>query len=300
MVTHLKLVGGLGNQMFIYVAGMYLKVLLGHDVKFVDGSLSLVGGNVSHPNSSLNQLTWGEDLLRNSGASSLEATVLDVLAGIESRIFGPNPVLRCSPKTYTSRVTGYDPEILNLKKGTYIRGYFQTYKFFHELSHFDPPPMPQVIDPGGEFVEARRHFRESRPLIVHLRRGDYTAHSSLGILDFSYYRKAIEILQERNLTEGREVWIFSDSKVEAHKLADFLSINATPVSSRFNLGVAEELLLMTEGSAHVLSNSTFSWWGSKLSSSSELTICPTDWFRAAPSPEFLLPEEWIKAPSQWA
>ena len=49
------------------------------------------------------------------------------------------------------------------------------------------------------------------------------------------------------------------------------------------------------GSAYIIGNSTFSWWGSFLSHSiNPPTIAPEPWFTGMNDPNELIPPEWIR------
>lgn len=299
MITKLKLVGGLGNQMFIYVAGMYLNKIHGHNVEFIDGSKSVMGGNIPHKNSDLETITWGRGKLANIRHSRLEASTLDVVAALQTRGLDIHRMFSVAPETYTSQVFGYDPFLSEKSTGTYIRGYFQTYKFLDELMQKNLLDSPEVADPSFEFIEARKHFKETRPIVAHIRRGDYELNGSIGLLGFGYYESAMRMLQDRGIASGRHVWVFSDSPSAARELAAVLGQDTRPIRDKFRLSAAEEMLLMAEGGSHIISNSTFAWWGSALSSSSRLTVAPSQWFKDGSTHLALLRDSWLRSPSHW-
>jgi hypothetical protein len=285
--------------MFIYVAGMYLQKICGHNVEFIDGSKSVVGGNIAHKSSTLDTLSWGQGNLGRIRRSRVEASILDLVAALQIRGLRLHLMTRAVPETFTSQVLGYDPALGNQSAGTFIRGYFQTYKFLDELTQANLLEMPEVADPSHEFSEARKQFKDTRPIVAHIRRGDYELNSSLGLLGFGYYESALRTMQERGKVSGRDVWIFSDSDSAAQELAAVLGKNSRPVRNEFHLSPAEEMLLMAEGSVHIISNSTFAWWGSALSASSELTIAPSNWFRSGSTHVALLRDSWLRLPNQW-
>lgn len=136
-----------------------------------------------------------------------------------------------------------------------------------------------VVSPSTAFLGAREEFQISRPIIMYMRRGDYLDNSSFGVLSTDYYKSAILSLKQRGLYRGKDVWIFPDSVRAAREFAVEIGPDARALSDHYSLSAAEELILMTEGSLNVISNSTFSWWGAKLSTSSLLPISPNTWFK---------------------
>jgi hypothetical protein len=297
--TTLKLVGGLGNQMFTYVAGVYLAKFLSHTVEFIEGSRSLVGGNISHPNSDLRHLSWGENPSFPIRKSRWSATYLDVVAGLQ----GKNPLLDSflshGPRAYTSRELGYDENVISIAPGKYIRGYFQTDFYYNALAQNNQLEMPSIVNPSSDFVRARQEAADVRPVVMHLRRGDYRISRSDSLLSLDYYREALDHLEKREPLKGRAIWIFSDSKKDATELASGIGKGARVVSDSYTLSVAEDLLLMTEASSTIMSNSTFSWWAAKLSSTSNRVVYPSPWFSNGFN--FIQPstENWVSVDSHW-
>ena len=62
----------------------------------------------------------------------------------------------------------------------------------------------------------------------------------------------------------------------------------------------EVLLLMSIGAAHIIANSSFSWWSARLSRFTTAVIAPDPWFRNRATPEELLPLDWNIQKAQWA
>lgn len=299
MTTTLKLVGGLGNQMFIYVLGRYISEFFDREVAFVDGSKSLIGGNTTHAGSSIEALSWGSNPSFSWSKSLPSATYLDLVAGLQARLGVKEGASRIFPNTYTSGVPGFDPALESIKGEVFIRGYFQTPIYFDALVARGLLESPSVANPSTAFLRARDEFRRTKPIILHMRRGDYLDSSSTGVLSIEYYKSAISLLEQRGLLGGKEIWIFSDSTQAARELAGEIRPTAKALSDHYTLSVAEELMLMAEGSSNVISNSTFSWWGAKLSTSSKFTICPKTWFKNGNTTNELSVEGWLEIESQW-
>lgn len=106
---------------------------------------------------------------------------------------------------------------------------------------------------------------------VHVRCGDYTG-TGLDILGKEYYEKAAEKI----LSEDADVkfYVFSDDREKAEKLlSPFMKkivFCDTPASHAY-----DDMYLMSRCRHHIIANSTFSFWGARLSADkSGITICP--------------------------
>jgi hypothetical protein len=56
---------------------------------------------------------------------------------------------------------------------------------------------------------------------------------------------------------------------------------------------------MQFGGAHIIANSTFSWWGAYLSRSTKIVIAPGSWFKDLEEPLDLIPPEWKRIKNDW-
>ena len=106
---------------------------------------------------------------------------------------------------------------------------------------------------------------------VHIRRGDYLNFPEKhAVLSMDYFFKAIEKFPERS-----QIIIFSDDKafVKKHWKLDEQPIW---VNERFDF---LELWLMSLCNHQIISNSSFSWWGSFLNvRTNKRVIAPSEWF----------------------
>ncbi len=130
-----------------------------------------------------------------------------------------------------------------------------------------------------------------KPLIVHVRLGDYEENPQLGILPKSYYFEAIR--ECFNKFDHGAIWLFSDNPSTAlgfipEKFKHLVRILDSPRDTP-----PETLNKMRYGYAYVLANSSLSWWSANLSIwSNPHVIAPSPWFRALDEPKNLFPREW--------
>ena len=152
-------------------------------------------------------------------------------------------------------------------------GYFQSSKNFFGMESY----IKDVFEPSESFLNK---IKSLYPILfsnectsIHIRRGDYLSISDiLPTLDISYYQNCLSKIKNIN-----HVFIFSDDKKWCHEnLQFFAKYNCTIVE---NLEDYEELWMMSLCTNNIISNSTFSWWGTFLNKKErKQTFAPNVWF----------------------
>jgi hypothetical protein len=199
---------------------------------------------------------------------------------------------------YNSRIVGYDPVAEEVYRKRY-RGYYQSFIYGEALQAEIPGGLLSTKESTGWLFENINSANEIRPIMMHVRRGDYfKVQLEFGILSEDFYLNALRIL--RNTGNTKPVWVFTDSPELLDKsfIAKFDFGSKIVIPPRDSTA-AESLTLMQYGSANIISNSTYSWWPAFLSKSSSQIICPSKWFRNMETPRFLIPEKWTQLNSDW-
>ena len=283
----IKLVGGIGNQLFGYFAAFDL-------------------ANLNNCNLYLDVSDMRQK--RNRQHVSIESLILpgEFYAKKEypkllQRIFGKiqrllsNNVLK--QKIYFSKVIGFDENIYKLEPNIKIHGYFQSYVHFKKYKDIF----------GGLKLRAESEWFKKHSLdaqnnsftCLHIRRGDYVEHQEIyGLLSSEYYINALEMASQ--WTQNRNLWVFSDDIEAAKKV--LINIKGWKIEwvdpSQTNDPV-EQLLIMSKADCFILANSTFSWWSAALGKESSYVIAPTKWYRGIDDPLYLIPENWHRCESLW-
>ena len=196
-------------------------------------------------------------------------------------------ILLCEGVGYSSNLQEY---------GNFLIGYFQSHQ------NFEGTPEVKEIIQGLELISLDLEYRalveqieQLKPIVVHIRRGDYLQEKSIGLLSSQYFRSEVNYLQR--LFPGSPVCAFSD---QPEVLREMLSgIEFTQIDTS-QLNSAQTLNLMSYGRAFVLSNSTFSWWAAYMAKESNcFVISPKPWFQNAREPKRLIPVQWKTSASQW-
>lgn len=291
-----NLVGGIGNQLFIYFAGQYVEYFSEKQVFYRQITLSK---NDSIHTSSLLDLDIEINLLSTCRARQKLSTFLllldrriQTLLKKSSLAHGTFPSISYFPEHY-----GYDENLLSNIHKKQILGYFQAAFYFEKTLPILSFKF-SLKNPSKQFLKDSEVATSISPIILHIRRGDYVKNPQIGILSRQYYKNAIEKVEA--LIGERQIWVFSDDINSARNLLNFLP------GSRFRFintdsynGDSESLALMTKGLGLITSNSTFSYWAGVFSKNAQIIVAPSKWFRAQADPEGLIPESWAKVTSIW-
>lgn len=293
-----ELVGGIGNQLFIYAAGQWFARQFGWSVSYDARMLSIEkahGGLITDlyitgPVATLKgRLTLGRLI------ASLERVVRKQLNYLNERAFG-------GIFGQGIFIGGHDfkPDSIVTNGYKYVSAYFQTYRYSLEILSSLKFEYRLKFE-STWLIEKRAIARKTAVLAIHIRRGDYVSlRESFGLLSAEYYRNAIEALRNRGF-HWDEVWIFSDDIEGARDLISTVVSheNVSYIEPPEGTNPIESLMLFSESSVAIIANSTFSWWASFLSTSTKAVVAPSSWFRSSPGPQELIPESWLLIPSDW-
>jgi hypothetical protein len=194
---------------------------------------------------------------------------------------------------------GWEARLDDTPRGSTLKGYFQTYRYFEEFIKQETPILIEPLQPSEWYLKMASDAKEATPIALHLRRGDYVNHlDSIGVLSTEYFLRALDQLLDRLGRHDSEVWVFSDSietvKGELGNLKGNIRFITPPTDS----SAAENLSLFSMASAHVISNSTFSYWGAMLGSGS-MVVAPQKWFSGWEDPLDLIPPNWHRLESEF-
>ena len=270
MTVVVRLRGGLGNQMFQYVAGLSLahknncKLML-------DQTLCLTDPRRPY---SLDQ--WG---IKAVGLNPF--LIKSRLCFIEVNKFLGNllPLSKCLGTTYFEKGFGYDSGLYEQKGLTFISGYWQSCRYFKNIEVH----LRHSFSFSNESFTGKSTLlsalSEKNSIAVHVRRGDYVSHAEAnvkhGVQSLAYYRKAIAIAQAAG---GNKVFYFSDDpQWVKERLMRYC--HGVVVSGNDSMSDAQEMWLMSRANHHVIANSTFSWWAAWLGKKEgQCVVVPKQWF----------------------
>jgi hypothetical protein len=172
-----------------------------------------------------------------------------------------------------------------------IIGYFQTYQVAVEIQKRKIQLFSQICE--DEYLKYKSLADREKPLLVHVRLGDYKSEDSFGILSSDYYKDAIEHAWRSE--SFKKIWLFSDEPEQAIQRIPHEFRSQTRIMESQQLGSAETLRIMSVCRGYVIANSSFSWWAAYLSEcENAIVVAPSPWFTGLPEPTDLIPSNWVR------
>lgn len=266
----IRLMGGLGNQMFQY-ALMKRFESLGVD-SYLD--LSWFSQNNAHNGIELNRafgIDVSKKIAKEYECKKLGYTTYDLLHKICHRWLGKRTYI----EQHGSEAIIYDNTILQ-RDNIYLSGYWQSYKYFDCIKNVLKKDFEFKIDIIDDNLI--KNIKGGESVSLHIRRGDYIGNKLHdGICNKEYYRNAINYIN--NKLEKPYFYIFSDDKEWCREnLIDLFMNNYLLVDFYDGDRSYADMYLMSICKHHIIANSSFSWWGAYLNYDSEsITLCPNRW-----------------------
>lgn len=280
-----RLIGGLGNQLFGYYAGAALAAHHGVPLR-LDTSWTR-HGVTDHGIEILKFDLPGEWLSNDSWRAQLSAPGT-VPGRALAKAVREIPALGRPLRIHEAPGVGHDLTLLDQPPGTRLRGYFQSWQTVAYAVQHGYPRRPTLERPSEWLERMITRARDEGPIAVHVRRGDYAKVPDLGLLGPAYYEAAIERVRRQG--NSGPLWLFSDEPEDALPALGRYSKEAEPVTSPD--GAASEMLAMSYAVANVIANSTFSWWGAWMGDPGRSVVAPDPWFTSGPTIDGLLPPAW--------
>lgn len=195
---------------------------------------------------------------------------------------------------YVNKGVGYSHEVpLDEHKSLHLIGYFQTFKWLERGDSTGGLKNIKTRIKSPQLMELIELAATEKPLVVHMRFGDYRLENSFGLLTPRYYQDSIRELWKSERFQA--IWVFSDEIDQAQKYlseSEFKDIRFIPDVAKSS---AQTLEAMRLGNGYVIGNSSFSWWAARMSYSyGAPVIAPTPWFIGQNEPKELIPQNWIR------
>lgn len=278
-MIYVRILGGLGNQMFQYAAGHALAHRLNTELVLDFRENERLG---PRPLTAVFDLT-----VKQPERLPPDRSEHPVKYGLW-RLWGTHP------KHYREAGLGYNARFSELKDETYLHGYWQTEKYFAPIAQ-DIRECFRIVPPASAENRAMAdRIANSNSISLHVRRGDYLTTSSHGVCTEGYYLAALDRIREAS-DATPTVFVFSDEPEWAH---DNLELPCEKIVVDLNGPSTdyEDLRLMSLCQHNILANSSFSWWGAWLNENPDkIVVGPEQWFadKKLSNPD-ILPDSWLR------
>ncbi len=291
-----RLSGGMGNQMFQYSLGRALSIKynvpLRLDTTFIEHRIKMP--NILRPNFSFRNFDLDVFNIQAEIATPQDISFWNrpILSGKIMLII--DAVLRkLAVFKGWEKSMNFNEKILSLGPNAYLQGFWQSQKYFEniadEIRHDFTLKDPVSVATQDLISE----IKNTESVCVHLRRthGGGSYHTKY---DMDYYDNGIKYISDKKKID--KIFVFSDD-IEWCKeniKFDFPTFFAgKEYAGKKGEG---DLFLMSNCKNFIIPNSTFSWWGAWLSTSSDkIVICPKSWYSDnSINTDDLIPESWVR------
>lgn len=290
VISHI--LGGIGNQMFQYAAGRSLSLTNGQRLLL---DVSDFSNYRLHQGFELSRVF---NVIEEKADASTVHEILEWRANplIKKILRRPQFVWLRGKRFVVEPHFNYWPDFFNLTEDCYLSGYWQSERYFKPFESVIRRDFTFREPLIGRNAEIASEITRAQSVSLHVRRGDYVSDSKTGhvmdVCSLEYYRKAISYIAER--IERPVFYVFSDDMAWVRQNLS-MSFPCIYVDHNRLAESYRDMQLMSLCQYHVIANSSFSWWGAWLNSSSEkLVVAPRSWFRNGTDDRDLIPNEWIR------
>lgn len=278
-----KIKAGLGNQMFQYACGRAMAMRTG-------GALKLDVSDWAHDREKVRSYLLGSFDIAGSVATDEE---------IKEMIYPHGEFMARARRKMVSilRIHGSKNRIIKRHGDIYLDGFWQSENYFLDQAGQIRKDF-KLKNAFGTAAEGISKQISGGPtaVSVHIRRGD-NAHSpssmkSFGCPGIDYYSSAIDKLTAE--IGPLKLFIFSDEIEWARE--NLRTDHETVFVSQDCIDPCEEIALMSLCKHHVISNSTFGWWGAWLNANPDkIVVAPRRWaLQNIQEYKDIIPAGWIR------
>lgn len=271
-----KLMGGLGNQMFQYAFGKRLSIESNVELRLDKSFLSRrdLGENFTYRNYDLD------------------------IFNIDEKFDIPqlNGFLVKEPHFhYSENLCSQLLNICKTGKDVFLEGYWQSEKYFKNIDLI----IRNCFQLKQELIEDKNlkildEIKNHNSVMINVRRSDYLNTNFHGVMSIDYFNEAKKIVKSK--LKNVKFFVFSDDIpwcLENLKSEDSVIVDHSHAGYKFS----NYLKLMSECKHFIIPNSSFAWWSVYLSNNQEkIVISPKNWFSHSSGLNYsdLYCEGWVK------
>lgn len=291
-----KLIGGLGNQMFQYAVGQSLaqvrKIGVAFDLtELLDRTHK---ENFTYRDFELGVFEACVDIATDELLLPFTCKPNSLLKRVYYKVLR---IIKQVQYYKENKYFVYEPGVWHTSPNTYLDGYWQSELYFKQCEQLVRTCFKFKAPLAGKNQQLAQQIQSENSISIHVRRGDYVSNQHLnevhGTCSPAYYQAAISLIT--NQVENPTLYVFSDEPewVAQNMLFDY---PVTYISHNTGANSFEDMRLMSLCTHNIIANSSFSWWGAWLNSNPhKLVVAPQRWMQSnIVDTTDLIPSEWIR------
>jgi hypothetical protein len=292
----MKIIGGLGNQMFQYALGRNLSLKKETELKLECSYFTSERKGQTIRDYNLSAF----NIIENFATKKEVAKYEKYKRKPGKKWFLYNKLIADKKKYFQERQFHFDEEAFEVSNDCCLDGFWQTEKYFKDIE--------DIIRSEFSLKRPLSHYSKGiedaisnakTPVSLHVRRDDLVNNPVMtdfhGFCSPEFYSSAIDIIAKKTISP--HFFIFSDDYewiVDHFKTLPFPYVCIKNGADKNH----EDLYLMSKCHHHIISNSSFGWWGAWLNpNKNKIVIAPSRWFNHVKpnvNTKDILPEEWIR------
>ena len=247
-----RIVGGLGNQLFILFFGLAVSTVLRSKL-LIDDKLIVFGSNSDRKIEILN-LNFGRIQFQFKKSFFQPRTLIKrslIVRRILWYIFNSQGYLVGEKMVADAN--------FKFESGQTFSGYYQDWFYADYIYETKGKLFVEALKPSASYEKLRLELKHNRPICIHVRLGDYLNFPEIySILPEYYYLDAINYL---NQSRKLPIWVFIESKVElVTHYPNLFALTEKVIDCSIGVSDSESFALLQESQSIVASNSTYSLW----------------------------------------
>jgi hypothetical protein len=296
--------GGLGNQILAVIFGLYCRDLCHRSLRI---DITYLNRNHS-PGFDFTSLFWNGKMEIYDGSKRVHIKYLwklrdslsfrfSMCRSLESKYLGIH-------REVYSRITSLDDldQLLHNRRSVRFKGYYFQKMFAENLRTSGSLKELKIANPSSHYVRLEKECLETKPMAIHIRRGDYSK-EEFGQLHENYY---LRIIEDFSRPIDSPLWLFASSMEVINELPILKGKAQRIITAATLTNPAESLVLMSKCSFLLLSNSSFSYVAGLFCNGKVYTPWPLRPKGAALTPGIeelsmsdIIPNHWKTFESNW-
>lgn len=292
--TTIRVLGGLGNQMFEYAFGRVVSLKNNSRLLLDTGHLNALGNGFRYRFATPRNYDLNLFCINGEVAKQNEIPFyVRNYQGFFGSLLGVFLEKFIKLKVRVGSSFSFQSYFLNVPAPVYLIGLWQSYKYFEGYEDIIKKDFKISVQLSDSIKKLGEKIRQENTLCVHVRRGDFVNNSYHSILPANYYEQALKkILEKENIDH---IYVFSDDIGWCKENMQFPT-DTFFVGNEFSgeRGIGH-FWLMQQCKHFIIPNSTFAWWAAWLADyKDKKVVAPKKWFNDdSVSFDDLCPPDWI-------